>query len=37
MEKEAKNDNGGGGEKELVNSKNPPLSHYLPSQRKNVG
>jgi hypothetical protein len=29
--------NGGGGEKELVNSKNSPLSPYIPSQRRNVG
>jgi hypothetical protein len=34
---EAEIDNGGGGEKELVNSKNPPLSPYIPSQRRNVG
>jgi hypothetical protein len=36
-EKEAEIDNGGGGEEELVNSKNPPLSPYIPSQRRNVG
>jgi hypothetical protein len=36
-EKGAEIDNGGGGEKELVNSKNPPLSPYIPSQRRNVG
>jgi hypothetical protein len=37
-EKEAEIDNGGGGgEKELVNSTNPPLSLYIPSQRRNVG
>jgi hypothetical protein len=29
--------NGGGGEKELVNSNNSPLSPYIPSQRRNVG
>jgi hypothetical protein len=36
-EKETEIDNGGGGEKELVNSTNPPLSPYIPSQRRNVG
>jgi hypothetical protein len=36
-EKGAEIDNGGGGEEELVNSKNPPLSPYIPSQRRNVG
>jgi hypothetical protein len=37
-EKETEIDNGGGGgEKELVNSTNPPLSLYIPSQRRNVG
>jgi hypothetical protein len=36
-EKGAEIDNGGGGEKELVNSKNSPLSPYIPSQRRNVG
>jgi hypothetical protein len=30
-------DNGGGAEKELVNSKNPPLSPYIPSQTRNMG
>jgi hypothetical protein len=30
-------DNGGGRENELVNTKNPPLSPYIPSQRRNVG
>jgi hypothetical protein len=36
--KETEIDNGdGGGEKELVNSTNPPLSLYIPSQRRNVG
>jgi hypothetical protein len=30
--------NGGGGEEEeLVNSKSPPLSPYIPSRRRNVG
>jgi hypothetical protein len=29
--------NGGGREKELVNSNNSPLSPYIPSQRRNVG
>jgi hypothetical protein len=37
VEKGAEIDNGGGREKELVNSKNPPLSPYIPSQRRNVG
>jgi hypothetical protein len=36
-EKEAEIDNGGGGEKELVNSKNSPLSPYISSQRRNMG
>jgi hypothetical protein len=36
-EKGAEIDNGGSGEKELVNSKNPPLSPYIPSQRRNMG
>jgi hypothetical protein len=36
-EKGAEINNGGGGEKELVNSKNPPLSPYIPSQRRNMG
>jgi hypothetical protein len=36
-EKGAEIDNGGGKEKELVNSKNPPLSPYIPSQRRNMG
>jgi hypothetical protein len=31
-EKEAEIDNGGGGEKELVNSNKSPLSPYIPSQ-----
>jgi hypothetical protein len=35
--KEAEVDDGGGGENELVNSTNPPLSLYIPSQRRNVG
>jgi hypothetical protein len=30
--------NGGGGEEEeLVNSKNPPFSPYIPSRRRNMG
>jgi hypothetical protein len=30
--------NGGGGEEEeLVNSKSPPLSPYIPSRRRNMG
>jgi hypothetical protein len=36
-EKGAEIDNGGGGKEELVNSKNPPLSPYIPSQRRNGG
>jgi hypothetical protein len=36
-EKETEIDNGGGGEKELVNSTNPTLSLYIPSQRRNMG
>jgi hypothetical protein len=36
-EKGAEIDNGGDREKELVNSKNPPLSPFIPSQRRNVG
>jgi hypothetical protein len=36
-DKEAEIDNSGDGEKELVNSKNPPLSPYITSRRRNVG
>jgi hypothetical protein len=36
--KEAEVDDGGGsGENEPVNSTNPPLPLYIPSQRRNVG